>query len=212
MTQPDLMQPPPVAAWLVCLFSPAEEAESVLGDLAEEFSGLAAASGAAFARKWYWRQAVRTVGHLAATAFTLAPWLTALAVIGGYLLIRFAVPLPLNGIIRVLNRYRLYESHPGAYLLWFTWGGLLVRLILLTFIGGLMAIAVKGRELTVTMTLALAEMFLWVVAFFFVLARTGRASLLVALPHLSGSCVALVLGGVFVRIRRSAAPKSVPAA
>ena len=211
MIQPDLTQPPRLAAWLVSLFSPAEEADSILGDLAEEFAHLAAASGAAFARKWYLRQAVRTIGHLAASAFSFAPWSTAMAVIGGYLLIRFALPLPLQGIESILNRYRVYEYHPDAYLLWFTGGAFLVRLILLTLIGTLMAVVAKGRELTATVTLALAEMFLWVIAFFFILVRSGRPSLLVTLPYVFGSCAAGVLGGLIVRTRRSAAPKSVPA-
>lgn len=207
MTQLGLIQPPAVAAWLVSLFCPAEEAESILGDLAEEFLGLAAASGAAIARKWYWRQTVRTIGHLGATAYTLAPWSTVLAVVVGYLLVRFAPPLlPIEGI---LNRHRVYESHPGMYLLWFTWGGFVLRLIKLTLTGALMAIGAKGRELAATMTLAFVEMFLWMFAFFFHLARTGRPSLLMTLPYVFGSCVALVLGGGIVRTRRSPAPKSV---
>lgn len=52
----DLFRPPRIAAWLVTLFTLTEETESILGDLREEFSQLAASSGFAFARRWYWRK------------------------------------------------------------------------------------------------------------------------------------------------------------
>jgi len=35
------LRPPRIAVWLISLFAPAEEAESILGDLLEEFSHLA---------------------------------------------------------------------------------------------------------------------------------------------------------------------------
>jgi hypothetical protein len=50
--QAEFVQPPRIAVWLVNLFTPAEEAESILGDLLEEFSHLASKSGVAFARSW----------------------------------------------------------------------------------------------------------------------------------------------------------------
>ena len=40
MPQRYFFQPPCVAVWLVNLFTPAKEAESILGDLLEEFSQL----------------------------------------------------------------------------------------------------------------------------------------------------------------------------
>ncbi len=42
--QADFVQPPRVAVWLVGLFAPAEESESITGDLVEEFSQLASRS------------------------------------------------------------------------------------------------------------------------------------------------------------------------
>ena len=52
MTKPSFVQPPRFAVWLVNLFTPCEQSDSILGDLLEEFSGLASKSGMAFARRW----------------------------------------------------------------------------------------------------------------------------------------------------------------
>jgi len=81
---PDLVRPPRLATWLVNLFASTEE-ESILGDLLEEYSDLASKSGVAFARRWYWRQTMKTIAHLADTGFRVAPWSTAAAVAGGFL-------------------------------------------------------------------------------------------------------------------------------
>jgi hypothetical protein len=70
MTPPAyLVQPPRLAVWLVNLFTRAEEAESILGDLLEEYFQLASKSGVALARSWYWRQTVKTIAQLAGTGF-----------------------------------------------------------------------------------------------------------------------------------------------
>jgi hypothetical protein len=64
-SQPHLVQPPPIAVWLLNLFALGEEAESIQGDLLEEFSLLASKSG---------------------SGFRTAPWITTAAVVGGFLL------------------------------------------------------------------------------------------------------------------------------
>ena len=86
---PDFVQPPPIAVWLVTLFTRAEEAETILGDLLEEYSQLASTSGLQFARGWYWRQSVKTIAHLAGNGWRVAPWSTAVPVAGGFLLRRW---------------------------------------------------------------------------------------------------------------------------
>jgi hypothetical protein len=60
------LRPPRLAAWLVELFTSVEQAECILGDLAEEFSDLASRSGAVHARRWYWRQSLKTITPIAA--------------------------------------------------------------------------------------------------------------------------------------------------
>jgi hypothetical protein len=44
------LQPSRVASWLIELFTPCEQTESISGDLLEEFSDLAPKSGGAYAR------------------------------------------------------------------------------------------------------------------------------------------------------------------
>ncbi len=53
--------PPRLAVWLAGLRWASEEREYVLGDLEEEFVDRAAQIGLATARRWYWRQAIRSV-------------------------------------------------------------------------------------------------------------------------------------------------------
>jgi hypothetical protein len=36
--QPDFVQPPRIASWLLNLFTPADDEESIIGDLREEFA------------------------------------------------------------------------------------------------------------------------------------------------------------------------------
>ena len=52
--------PPRPATWLVDLFAPPSRADAILGDLLEEFTSIAAASGQRAARRRYWRQAIKT--------------------------------------------------------------------------------------------------------------------------------------------------------
>ena len=61
----EFAQPPRVAVWFLNLFALEEEGESILGDLLEEFSLLVSKSGIASARRWYWRQTVKTLPQLA---------------------------------------------------------------------------------------------------------------------------------------------------
>lgn len=60
--------------WLIELFTSQPEAEAIVGDLHEERSQIAASQGASRARRWYVRQAARTVVHLALSPFRQAPF------------------------------------------------------------------------------------------------------------------------------------------
>lgn len=53
--------PPPLARWLVERTTVAADRAAVLGDLAEEFHTLVASDGAGAARRWYRRQALRSL-------------------------------------------------------------------------------------------------------------------------------------------------------
>jgi len=192
---------PRIASWLVYLFAPAEQAEAIVGDMLEEFSNRAERSGVAAARRWYWREAVRTTVHLAAAGISSAPWLTAAAVVGGFLLIRYVGTVPEKALLAALYRYQLYD-HAYRFL---TYDGLLIcHLVTMAMIGCVVGLVAKGREIVSTLTLAFVQTFLALLGFFVVLARTGHwggmpLAWMLAFP------VATVAGGIIVRTRRSAA-------
>ena len=81
-SQSQWIQPPRFAVWLLTLFALHDQAESILGDLLEEFTLLASSSGVSFARRWYWRQTLKTVLELAILGFRASPWLTGATVVG----------------------------------------------------------------------------------------------------------------------------------
>lgn len=201
-SQPDLVRPPRLATWLVNLFASTEE-ESILGDLLEEYSDLASKSGVAFARRWYWRQTMKTIAHLADTGFRVAPWSTAAAVVGGFLLHRFVSGLPDKVLSAVTDRYLMYWStHFKAYI-WMLNGMLIEHLVLSMFVGCVVALAAKGREMIATMTLALVPCALMGGALIWV--ATHRPLDVAWMLWLFADPFAIVVGGAIVRTRRSAA-------
>ena len=203
-SQAYFVQPPRIAVWLLNLFTPTEEAESTLGDLLEEYSCVASRSGVAFSRSWYWRQTVKTIAHFAGAGFCVAPWSTIVAIIGGFLLLTFGFRLQVRATFAVLERYSVFEHHFNAYVFFLAFHGLdIERVILSIFVGCIVALAAKERELVATTTLslvlaAMAGAALWV--------TRGPASFLwMQLPWHCASSIAIILGGVVVRTHRSAA-------
>jgi hypothetical protein len=197
------VRPPRLAAWLVDLFTPREHAESILGDLLEEFSDLALKSGPALARRWYWRQSVRTIAQMIACGFRISPLSTTSSVVAGFLLRRFASGLPEPAIFAVLRRYRLFDHHFNAYVFFASNGIAIGHIIVSMFVGLLVALTAKGREMVATTTLGLvlcamtaASACVWV--------TEGRNSFLWMLPWNFADSFAIVIGGVIVRMRRSA--------
>jgi hypothetical protein len=206
-TQPPSMQPPRIAVWLIGLFTSDKEAEAVPGDLLEEFSHLAAESGSVIARRWYWRQTAKTITHLAGAAFRSAPWLMAAVIVGGFWLHGFLHGLPDKVLSVVTDRYLAYwSSHLQVYK-WVLSGMAITHLLLSMFVGCMVALATKGREMVATMTLALV--FCAMVGAALVVESMGRNGGAYAYRDVSWmlwSCadpLALVIGGVMVRARRS---------
>jgi hypothetical protein len=205
MTSPaDLVQPPRIASWLVKLFAVGEEAESLLGDMLEEFSQLASHSGVAFASRWYWRQTWKTIAHLAGNAFRVAPWLIAAAVLGGLLLNRLVPGLLERAIFAVLRRWQVFDHHFRAYVFFATDGIAMGHVIASMFVGGVVALAAKNREMVATMALGLvlcamtgAAVLVWV--------ANGQGFMLWMLPWNVADWFAILVGGAMVRMRRSAA-------
>lgn len=146
-----LFPPPVIAVWLVGFFTPDKQTEAIQGDLLEKFSRLAAASGVAAARRWYWRQSIDTVAHFMGTGLCAAPWLIAVAVLGGCLLLWFG----LGWVDIALGRLNTTIHVHGLRIFWLPWGIQIGRFLLMMFVGCLVALAVRGREMVTAIALSL---------------------------------------------------------
>jgi hypothetical protein len=161
------LRPPRLAAWLVELFTSADQAECILGDLAEEFSDLASRSGVVSARRWYWRQSAKTIAHLAGAGFRVAPWSLAGVVLLGFLLERFSFALPERVIVAILRTQRPYSNLHYHFYVWLvTYGISIARVLQTVLIGCIVATFAKGREIVATTTLCIASRPLSVLLFF----------------------------------------------
>ena len=201
--QRDFAQPR-IAGWLVSLFATSEEAESLLGDMEEEFRQLVQKSGVDFARSWYWRQTRKTVVHLAGNAFRAAPWLIAATVIGGLLLRRLLFGPPEWAIFDVLQRYGVFDRHFNVYVFFATYGTAGAHVVMSMFVACVVAWAARGSEMAATIALALA-LCLMTVAGLVGAVVTRNARVLHMLPWYLADWLAIVIGGAIVRMRRSAA-------
>jgi hypothetical protein len=204
-SRPDFVQPPPIAVWLLNLFALDEKSESILGDLLEEFSLIASKLGAASARRWYWRQTMKTVPQLAGIGFRTAPWMTTTAVVGGFLLRKLLGPLVEPPIFAVLERYRVFERHFGTYMFFASTGFDIGHLITFLFIGFVIALVSRQREMVATITLGLIYGAMAVVGFIYVVTTTGHGALLWRLTWIFADTFAIVIAGAVVRTHRLAA-------
>jgi hypothetical protein len=203
-SQRDFVQPPAIAVWLISLFARAEDAETILGDLLEEFSLLASRSGAFSARFWYWRQTIKTIPRLAGAGFRSAPWLTAAAVVGGFLLRRLVAPLVESAIFAVIEKYQIYDHHFGAYMFLASTGIDIGHVISFVLIGFIVALVARETEILATTALALIWAALAVVGTTYAAITTGHG-LPWRLTWYFGDSLAIVVAGAVVRALRLAA-------
>jgi hypothetical protein len=201
-SQSHFVQPPRLAVWLLTLFALDKEAESILGDLLEEFTVLASKPGVPFARRWYWRQTLKTVLQLAGLGFRTAPWLTTAAVAGGFLLRKVVARLVEPAIFAVLERYQVYEHHFSTYMFFTSTGIDIGHLITFLFIGFIVAFAARGREMVATMSLGLLWGALTVASFPFVVAQSGYGLALSRAAVYFADSLAIVIAGTIVRTHR----------
>lgn len=205
MTSPaSFVQPPPIATYLVNLFAPAEETESIPGDLLEEYSQLASQSGVAFARSWYWRQTRTTIAHLIVAQLQNAPWSTSAVVAGGFFLWQMTSRLPERAIFAVLERYSVFDHHFSAYAFFASTGISLGRIVASVLVGCVVGWAAKGKEMAATMMLSLVLGVLCAVSVL-LLVVWGRLTFLDTLPWQFAEWAAIVVGGAIVRTCRSTA-------
>ncbi len=198
----EFAQPPRVAVWLLNLFALEEEGESILGDLLEEFSLLASKSGIAFARRWYWRQTVKTLPQLAGVGFRSAPLLTTTAIVGGFLLRKLVGPLVGPAIFAVLEWGKVYDHHFTTYLFFAQTGIDIAHLITFSVIGFVVALAAREREMVATITLGSIFAAMAVVAFVYIISGAGDSAVLWRLPWYAGDSFAIVIAGAVVKTRR----------
>lgn len=137
--KPSNVQPPAIAVWLIDLFVPEAQNESVKGDLLEEFSDLATKFGEPAARNWYWRHSTKTVAHL---IFRM-PWVIATALLNGYFVLVNATS--------VFMEHKFLPEASSADIYW--------TIITATSFASLtaswvLAMIAKGRELVATILLA----------------------------------------------------------
>lgn len=206
--QPQSVQPPRIAVWLIRLFAVGEEAESMLGDLLEEFSLLASKSGVPTARNWYWRQTLKTVPRLAGFAFRTAPWVTVTAVVGG-LLLRFLVGRLVGYVaFALLHRYGVFfdRYHFTVYLFFNV-----EHLITFLLIGLIVALVARERELVTTTILALIFAASVVVGSIYGAIRYSIDPILWRLTCYLVDLFVIVVAGAIVHTHRLA-PKSRPSA
>lgn len=192
------VHPPRSAVWLINLFASGEQAEEILGDLLEEFSELVSKSGAGSATRWYWRQTWTTIAHLAGTAFRAAPWLMAGTVLGALLLNRLISGLPERAIFAILERYQVYEHHFRVYAFFATDGTALGHVITSLFLGCVVSLAAKGREMVTTIALSLVLFAMTGVAVGW-LAATNHNLIWEMLPWNAADWFAILIGGIIVR-------------
>jgi hypothetical protein len=203
-SHPQFVRPPGVALWLLNLFT-LPDTEAIVGDLFEEFFHLASKSRVAFARRWFWKQTVKTIAHLFVCGFGAAPWSTAAAIVGGFLLSKLANELPDKLLSAVTDRYLTYWSgHFHAYL-WVLKGLFISHLMVSLFVGGTVALVAKGREVAATVTMGLILCVMICASSFWIVASTGDASFLWNLPWFLADPFAIVSGGVIIRTHRSRA-------
>lgn len=200
-------RPPRFVEWLVDLFASADHAESLLGDLREEFSDIASKSGVVSARRWYWRHAAKTIAHLTGAAFRSAPWSLTGAVLFGFALRTFGFSLPERIIVAILHTQRPYSNlHYDFYAWVVTWGSPIVRLVEMTLIGCIVAAAAKGREIIATVVLDMVSSV--IVGLLFYLATLDRPPEIpfpwIFLLRNFENWMAIVLGGILIRKLRSA--------
>ncbi|MGB7731035.1 MAG: permease prefix domain 2-containing transporter [Candidatus Acidiferrum sp.] len=208
------IQPPKAAKWLLDLFTPYEEAESIHGDLLEEFLSFAAANGQDDARHWYWRQCLKSVLHLFGGAFRRSPWRLVGAIVIGQLSMWLGSTLPEDAIFATLhlirNHVTPYHADWYSYVMWLNYAILVGRLLLCFMIGFLVAFIAKGAELVATICLNVAP-FVFAVAilpFAHYVSPHIHPALLPMLLNMVEFPIMIVLGGWVVRDMRVRAPKT----
>jgi len=89
---------------LLTLFAPRRDSETIAGDLAEEYSLLAQTAGSRAASRWYFNQALRSVGPLLWSNIRRGGWLKTLgAALAGYFVVAALALLSDSAMARFIH-------------------------------------------------------------------------------------------------------------
>ncbi|HEV3060635.1 MAG TPA: permease prefix domain 2-containing transporter [Vicinamibacterales bacterium] len=168
--------PPRIAEWLVSLVAAPEQSATIAGDLLEEFSGLVARSGTAPARRWYWRQSVRTIGHLLRGQLRQAPATIVAFAIGGfllYVLVERALQMSAEAAVAHTRVYHLTSAVPFWHAV-----DTIGRYVLPVVVGWTIARAARGREMMAVLSVGITYT-TWMLAIYttMLLATSGLAQI-----------------------------------
>jgi hypothetical protein len=190
------------AAWLISLFADQEETDSILGDLSEESSRLALQSGTASARRWYWRQAVKSVPHLIFSGFLAAPWPTVLAALAGFLLRRLVSRLPDYATFALVDKLGIYPHHFGLYRFLASTALDIEHVLTFLLIGCFVALLARRREMAPAVLLALVWAAMSIVGSVFGAIKSEDYGTLFRLSWYFTDSLAIILGALMVRTVR----------
>jgi hypothetical protein len=199
--RPMLDQPPRPAAWLLSLFTEGEEREQIAGDLQEEYLERVGQSSRA-ARGWYWRQVLKTLPHLAGSAFRTSPWRIGLAIILGFEFRRLLGPLPGRAMFAIIERTNVFENHYGIYRFLASTAIDIGHLITYLLVGLLVGLIARRRELAPALVLGLIYAVMAAVASVWFVTRSHEFAYLLRLSWYFSDSLAIVLGAVLVRTLR----------
>lgn len=201
--RPELDQPPRLGAWLVGLFAQGEEREQMVGDLLEEYHERSARLGRVAARRWYWRQILRSMPHLVGAAFRTSPWTTALVVVVGYeLRKRVMAHLPERAIFALVDRFDLAANHFTVYRFLASTGIDIGHLITFLLVGLAVGLIARRREMAPALVLGFIYAVMAVVASVWFVSRSHEFAYLLRLSWYFSDALAIVTGAAIVRTFR----------
>lgn len=211
-------RPPRLARWLLNAFAPKQQVSPIAGDLWEEFSAVVSREGIRYARRWYWRQAAKTIPHLFLAQLVMQPWQTFAILVTGLLALTLAyTPLYLLGIlhlpggpwIRLLGLFAQLPPTDSPQSLGRAWQECLSDLHLFLppmLVGWILARFSKRGDAAVTISITLATIVLGIIGFFAnqqLVTTPSSAWSLVWLAHADATVVcpiAVFVGGMFDRL------------
>lgn len=194
--------PPRGAAWLISLFADQEETDLILGDLSEESFRLAVQSGTASARRWYWRQAVKSVPHLVFASFAAAPWPTVLPALAGFLLRRLVSRLPGYATFALVDKLGIYPHHFGLYRFLASTALDIEHALTFLLVGCFVALLARRREMPPAVLLALIYAAMALVGSVAGAVRSENYASLMRLSWYFTDSLAVILGALMVRTVR----------